>query len=163
MGTYVLRRLLFAIPVLWGIATVVFFLVFAVPGDPADIIMGQHGDARVKAAIHAKYHLDKPILVQYGYFMGRLVQLDLGRSYAQRRKVTAILLDHAGATILLAVASVAVAVVIGMGLGCLAAYKQGSWLDSIVMGISVLGISTPVFWLGLMAILPFCKVLGVIP
>ena len=163
MGRYVARRLLLAIPVLWGIATVVFFLIFAVPGDPADMIMGQHGDARVKAAIHAKYHLDKPILVQYGYFMGRLVRLDLGRSYAQQRRVSEILVEHAGATVLLAVASVVLAVVFGMGLGCLAAYRHGSWLDAVVMGISVLGISTPVFWLGLMVILLFCKVLHVLP
>jgi peptide/nickel transport system permease protein len=163
MGTYILRRLLLAIPVLWGIATAVFFLVFAIPGDPADMLMGQHGDDEVKAAIHAKYHLDKPILVQYGYFMGRLVQFDLGRSYAQKRKVTDILLEHAGATIVLAVTSVAIAVVLGMGLGCLAAYRHGSWVDGAVMATSVLGISTPVFWLGLMAILLFCSVLRLVP
>ena len=163
MGTYIVRRLLLAIPVLWGIATAVFFLVFAAPGDPADMLMGQHGDAKVKAAIHAKYRLDRPVLVQYGYFMGRLVQLDLGRSYAHKRKVSAILLEHAGATLVLAVTSVAISVVLGMGLGCLAAYKHGTWIDGAVMAVAVLGISTPVFWLGLMAILLFCNVLRLVP
>jgi peptide/nickel transport system permease protein len=163
MGVYILRRLLLVIPVLWGIATAVFFLVFAIPGDPADILMGHHPTEEARQAIEAKYHLDKPILVQYGYFMGQLVQLDLGRSYAHKAEVRDILLDHAGATILLAVTSVAIAIVLGMGLGCLAAYTQGSWLDGAVMAVAVLGISTPVFWLGLMGILLFCKVLGVLP
>jgi peptide/nickel transport system permease protein len=163
MGTYILRRALLAIPVLWGIATVVFFLVFAIPGDPADILMGHHPTERARAEIEKKYHLDDPILVRYGYFMGQLVQFDLGRSYAHKANVSTILLERAGATILLAVSSVAIAVVVGMGLGCLAAYKQGSWVDGLVMGVSVLGISTPIFWLGLMGILLFCKVLGVLP
>ncbi len=163
MGTYILRRLLLAIPVLWGIATAVFFLVFAIPGDPAEILMGHHPTEEARKAINAKYRLDKPRLVQYGYFMGRLVQFDLGRSYAHKARVSEILLDRAGATILLALASVVVAVVIGMGLGCLAAYKQGSWIDGIVMGVSVLGISMPVFWLGLMAMLLFCSVLRIVP
>jgi peptide/nickel transport system permease protein len=163
MGTYILRRLLMAVPVLWGIATAVFFLIFAVPGDPADVLMGHHPTEKARKDINKKYHLDRPILVQYASFMGQLVQLDLGRSYARKARVSEILLDHLGATVLLAVTSVAIAVVLGMGLGCLAAYKQGSWLDGVVMGISVLGISTPVFWLGLMAILLFCQVLHVLP
>jgi peptide/nickel transport system permease protein len=163
MGTYILRRLLLAIPVLWGIATAVFFLVFAIPGDPADILMGHHPTEEARKNIEAKYHLDEPVLVQYGYFMGRLVQLDLGRSYAHKAPVSAILFERAGATVLLALTSVIIAVILGMGFGCLAAYNQGSWLDGIVMAISVLGVSVPVFWLGLMGMLLFCKVLGVLP
>jgi len=163
MGTYILRRLLLAIPVLWGIATAVFFLVFAIPGDPADILMGHHPTEEARKNIEAKYHLDRPILVQYGYFMGRLVQLDLGRSYAHKAAVSAILFERAGATVLLALTSVIIAVIVGMGLGCIGAYNQGSWLDGIVMAISVLGVSVPVFWLGLMGMLLFCKVLGVLP
>jgi peptide/nickel transport system permease protein len=163
MGTYILRRLLMAVPVLWGIATAVFLLVFAVPGDPADVLMGHHPTEEARKAINAKYHLDRPVLVQYVSFMGRLVQLDLGRSFSRKARVSEILLDHLGATVLLAVTSVAIAVVLGMGLGCLAAYRHGSWLDGVVMGVSVLGISTPVFWLGLMAILLFCQVLHVLP
>jgi len=163
MGTYIARRLLLTVPVLWAIATAVFFLVFAIPGDPVDVLMGHHPTKEARKAIEAKYHLDEPILVQYGHFLGRLAQFDLGRSYAQKRKVTDILVERAGATVLLAVTSVVLAVVFGMGLGCLAAYKQGSWLDGAVMGTAVLGISMPVFWLGLMAILLFCGVLRVVP
>jgi len=163
MGTYILRRLLLAIPVVWGVATAVFFLVFATPGDPADRLMGHHPTEEARKAIEAKYRLDKPIFVQYGYFMGRLVQFDLGRSYAHKAKVSDILLGRAGATILLALTSVSIAVVVGMSLGCLAAYKQGSWLDGFVMAVSVLGVSVPVFWLGLIAILFFCSLLGVLP
>jgi len=163
MGTYILRRLLLTIPVLWGIATVVFFLLLVVPGDPADALMGHHPTEEARRDINAKYHLDKPRLVQYGYFMWRLVQLDLGRSYAHKARVSEILLERAGATVLLALTALVVAVIVGMTLGFLAAYRQGSWLDGLVMAISVLGISTPVFWLGLMAVLLFCSVLWLLP
>jgi peptide/nickel transport system permease protein len=163
MVNYILRRLLMAIPVLWGIATLVFFLVFAIPGDPADRLMGHHPTEEARQAIEAKYRLDRPILVQYGYFMGRLAQLDLGRSYAHKARVSDILLERAGATVLLALTSVTIAVVVGMGLGCLAAYRQGSWLDGVVMAVSVFGISMPVFWLGLMGVLLFSSLLGILP
>lgn len=163
MGTYVLRRLLLAIPVLWGIATIVFFFVFVIPGDPARALMGQRDDAKVRAAVMAKYGLDRPVHVRYARFMAHLVQFDLGESYVQRRPVARVLLDHAGATFMLAITAVTVAVVVGMGLGCLAAYRQGSWIDSAVMAVAVLGISTPVFWLGLMGILLFCKALQLLP
>lgn len=151
------------IPVVLGIATIVFLLMFAIPGDPARMLIGQRSDPKAEEVIKKKFKLDKPLPVQYFSFLGRLATLDLGRSYVKRTKVRDLLLGNAAATVKLAVASIAIAVVLGVGAGIVGAYFRGRWIDLAVITGSVLGVSIPVFWLGLMLMLVFCVFLKVLP
>ncbi len=151
------------IPVIWGIATIVFLLMFAVPGDPARMLIGQRDDPQARAAIEKKFKLDRPIHVQYFHFLGRLAVFDLGRSYVKRIKVRDLLLANAMPTVKLAAASILIAVVVGVSAGIVAAYFRGKWIDLAMVTASVLGVSIPVFWLGLMLLLLFAVSLRVLP
>ena len=163
MVGYVLRRLLMIIPVVLGIATIVFLLMFAIPGDPARMLIGQRSDPKAEEVIRKKFKLDKPLPVQYFSFLGRLATLDLGRSYVKRTRVRDLLLGNAAATVKLAVASIAIAVLLGVSAGIVGAYFRGRWIDLVVITGSVLGVSIPVFWLGLMLMLVFCVFLRILP
>ncbi len=163
MTTYILRRLLLVVPILLGVATIVFALMFIVPGDPARMLMGQHGDERTLAALRHEMGLDRPVYVQYARFIGRLAVGDLGVSYRQKRPVAEIIRDRFPATAKLAVASMAIAVVIGIIAGILAAVYRNSVWDWLVMVFSLSGISMPVFWLGMMLVLVFASGLGWLP
>jgi len=151
------------IPVVLGIATIVFLLMFAIPGDPARMLIGQRSDPKAEEVIRKKFKLDKPLPVQYFSFLGRLATLDLGRSYVKRTRVRDLLLGNAAATVKLAVASIAIAVLLGVSAGIVGAYFRGRWIDLVVITGSVLGVSIPVFWLGLMLMLVFCVFLRILP
>jgi len=151
------------IPVIWGIATIVFLLMFAVPGDPARMLIGQRNDPEAIAVIKKKFKLDRPLYVQYVHFLGRLATLDLGTSYVKRTKVQKLLLANAMPTVKLAAASIVIAVVVGVSAGIVAAYFRGKWIDMAVITASVLGVSIPVFWLGLMLLLVFSVFLRILP
>ena len=163
MVTFVLRRLLALIPVLWGIATIIFALMFLVPGDPARLLMGQHGDEATLRALHRELGLDQPVQVQYRRFLSRLVQGDLGRSYRQRRSVTAIIAERFPATLRLAAAALVLATILGVAAGLVAAFRPHTWIDNVVTASALFGISTPVFWLGLLLILLFAAQLRWLP
>ena len=163
MISYIVRRFLLVIPILWGAATLVFVLMFMVPGDPARLLMGQHGDERTLEAIRAELGLDQPVYVQYGRYIGRLLKGDLGTSYRQRRPVTEIIAERFPATLKLAMASMAVAIIFGVTAGILAGTFRNSIMDWLVMILSLSGISMPVFWLGMMLILVFASGLGWLP
>lgn len=160
---YIVRRLLMVIPVIWGIATIVFLLMFAVPGDPARMLIGQRSDPAAEKVIREKFKLDRPLHVQYFSFLGRLATLDLGRSYVKKTKVRDLLLGNAMPTVKLAAASILIAVVLGVSAGIVAAYFHGRWIDLTVITGSVLGVSIPIFWLGLMLMLVFSVFLRVLP
>lgn len=163
MTTYILRRLLLVVPILLGVATIVFALMFIVPGDPARMLMGQHGDERTLANLRHEMGLDRPVYVQYARFIGKLAVGDLGVSYRQKRPVAEIIRDRFPATVKLAVTSMIIAVVIGLAAGILAAVYRNSVLDWMVMVFSLSGISMPVFWLGMMLVLVFASGLGWLP
>ncbi len=163
MYGFVLKRLALAVPVLLGIATIIFFLMFAIPGDPVQLLMGQHGDPETAASIRAELGLDKPLYVQYFRFIGRLLKGDLGRSYRQRREVTEILFERLPATLKLGTAALCLAVFFGIGAGIIAALNRNKPVDGVVMVGSLVGISTPVFWLGLMLIVVFAVRLKWLP
>ncbi len=163
MTTYIIRRLLMVIPILLGVATIIFILMFMVPGDPARLMMGQHGDERVLATIRHEMGLDRPLYIQYVKFIGRLVQGDLGMSYRQRRPVATIIAERFPATLKLALTAMTLAVLIGMTLGIIAAVNRNRIWDLLVMVMSLTGISLPVFWLGMMLILVFASGLGWLP
>lgn len=163
MTTYIIRRLLLVIPILLGVATIVFALMFIVPGDPARMLMGQHGDAQTLANLRHELGLDKPVHFQYVMYIGRLLKGDLGMSYRQKRPVAQIIRDRFPATARLAVMSMALAILIGVGTGILAAVYRNTVWDWLVMIFSLSGISMPVFWLGMMLILVFASGLGWLP
>jgi len=159
----VARRLVALIPVLFGISLLVFVLNAVALGDPARAMLGQRGDPELIAQIRKEYALDRPLWVQYATWMGRLVQGNLGRSYHQQRPVGDVIAERFPATFRLAVAATLIAVAAGLGMGIAAALRPGSALDHLLMGAAVIGISTPVFWLGLMLSLLFAVWLGWLP
>jgi len=163
MTSYIIRRFFMVIPILIGAATIVFALMFIVPGDPARLLMGQHGDEKTLASIRHELGLDRPIYVQYGKFIGRLARGNLGVSYRQRRPVAEIIRERFPATAKLAVASMVIAVIFGIAAGIIAAVNRNTVLDWLVMVFSLTGISMPVFWLGMMLILVFAAGLGWLP
>lgn len=163
MTSYILRRLLATIPILLGVATIVFALMFIVPGDPARMLMGQHGDERTLAALRHEMGLDRPMYVQYARFIGRLARGDLGMSYRQKRPVAEIIRDRFPATAKLAAAAMFIAILAGVGAGILAAMHRNTAWDWLIMVLSLSGISMPVFWLGMMLILVFASGLGWLP
>ncbi|MFC1512322.1 ABC transporter permease [Candidatus Latescibacterota bacterium] len=163
MTTYVIRRLLFVFPIILGVATIIFVLMFLVPGDPARLMMGQHGDERVLENIRREMGLDRPVYIQYFRFLGRLARGDLGMSYRQRRPVATIIAERFPATLKLALASMFLAVVFGVTFGVIAAANRNRLFDWLVMILSLTGISLPVFWLGMMLILIFASGLGWLP
>jgi peptide/nickel transport system permease protein len=157
------RRLGALIPVLFGITLLVFILNAVALGDPARAMLGQRGDPELIAQIRQEYALDQPLWVQYATWMGRLLQGNLGRSYHQQRPVSEVIAERFPATFKLAVAATLIAVAAGLTMGIAAALKPGSALDHLLMGAAVVGISTPVFWLGLMLSLFFAVWLGWLP
>jgi len=163
MLTIVCRRLLALVPVLFGVSLLVFLLTAISLGDPARAAMGQRGDPEVVKQIRAEYALDRPLWAQYTTWMARLAQGNLGRSYHQQRPVSEVIGERFPATLRLALAATLIAVVLGLGAGALAALRPGSWSDQLLMTAAVLGISTPVFWLGLMLSLLFAVWLGWLP
>jgi peptide/nickel transport system permease protein len=160
---FLLRRLLSLLPVLWGIATLVFVLMYVIPGDPARLMAGQNADAKTLELLREQMGLDRPMIQRYGIFLAGLARGDLGYSYRQQRPVVRVILERFPATFKLALAAVLIALVFGVSAGVLAAVRHGRFLDYGVMVFSLLGISTPVFWLGLMLIVVFSVWLGWLP
>jgi peptide/nickel transport system permease protein len=161
---YIMRRLLSLVPVLLIAATLVWVLMFYLPGDPARLIAGGQGlDPQVLQSIREEWGLDRPPVLQYLQFLGRLMRGDLGTSYIQHRPVATIIRDHFPATLILAVAAVTLSAAGGLLLGALAAFHRGRLIDNLVLGLALLGTSTPVFWLGLMLMLLFASRLGWLP
>lgn len=160
---YIVKRLLSALPVLLAVSTIVFFLIHAIPGDPVDLIVGEQALAVDRARLAHDLHLDEPIARQYAHFVGGLVTGDLGKSIFDRRTVVSHLADRFGATLMLAVCAMFVAVTIAIPAGIFAAVKRGTLWDQIAMFLALLGISVPNFWLGPVLILIFSVKMGILP
>lgn len=163
MAAYIAKRFLMSLPVMLAVATIVFFLIHAIPGDPVDLILGEQALAADRAQLAGELGLDKPIVSQYVDFLAGLPSGDWGRSLFDKRPVLSHIRDHAWATVLLAVCAMFVAVSIAVPAGVFAAVRQGRFWDQAAMVASLVGISVPNFWLGPVLILVFAVELGVLP
>jgi ABC-type dipeptide/oligopeptide/nickel transport system permease component len=161
--TYVLRRIAASVPVVIGVATMVFALIHAVPGDPAQAMLGETASAADVAALRTSLGLDVPVLVQYGRYLRGLSRADLGTSFRFNTPVSQEIGARIGATAELALAAVVVAVVVALPLGVVGAFFRGQPIDRVTSLASLAGISVPVFWLGPMLALVFAVELGWLP
>ena len=164
MLTYIARRALMAIPILLGIATITFLLNFVfVPGDPVRISMGQHADPETIEMIREELGLNDPLYMQYFKFVGRLVTGDLGESFSNGRPVINMIKERVWATAKLTLAAMGIAVILGVTAGVISAVFPNTWLDYIFMTLAMLGVSMPVYWLGLLMIWLFALNLNLLP
>jgi peptide/nickel transport system permease protein len=160
---FLLRRLLLTIPVLLGVATLVFSLIHLVPGDPVQAMLGDSASPQDIADLRGRLGLDRPLLVQYGSFLKGAIRGDLGSSLRTNQTVTAAILERMPATFELALAAMAVAAAIAIPLGILAAVRAGTGVDYAATTLALLGISMPNFWLGPLLAIVFSIMLGWLP
>lgn len=157
------RRLLLTVPVLLGVATLVFSLIHLIPGDPAQAILGEAAPESDVIELRRQLGLDRPLLEQYGSFLAGLVKGDLGTSLRTGQPVTAQILERMPATMELAAAAMVVAIAFAIPLGIAAAVRRGTWVDHTAMTLALSGISIPNFWLGPLLAIIFAVELGWLP
>ncbi|MTD32111.1 ABC transporter permease [Planomicrobium sp. YIM 101495] len=160
---YVGKRLLQLIPVLLGMTFIVFLIIRAIPGDPAQVILGQQASAEAIKALRTTLGLDEPWYIQYFEYLKGLVTGDLGESLRTRTPVMDEIWPYLAATIELSVFAILIAVIIGVNAGIISAWFQNSWFDYAAMVIALIGVSMPIFWLGLMNQWIFSIELGILP
>ncbi|WP_366922835.1 ABC transporter permease [Metallumcola ferriviriculae] len=163
MIKYIIRRLVMIIPVLVGVSILAFLLIHLIPGNPAVAMLGERATPEQIAHLEEALGLNDPIYVQYGRFMGRILHGDFGRSIHSNSSVLWEMGVRFPATIELTMAAMFVAVVVGMGAGIISAVKPNSIFDHISMGTALVGVSMPIFWLGLMMIYLFGVQLKILP
>jgi ABC-type dipeptide/oligopeptide/nickel transport system permease component len=160
---YLIHRILLTIPVILGVATLVFSLIHLVPGDPAQAMLGEGASAADVADLRGRLGLDRPLVEQYSRFMGGLVRGDLGTSFRTSQPVVAAIAERVPATVELALAAMLVAMLVALPLGIIAAVKRGTAVDHAAMTVALAGISIPNFWLGPMLAIIFSVYLGWLP
>jgi len=163
MTGYLARRLLQLIPILLGVSLLVFMLLHFIPGDPARLFAGLEASEEDIAQIRARFGLDRPLHIQYLMFVGGILRADFGNSIRSGRPVLEELVVRYPTTLKLAVVGGVIMVILGLPAGIISALKPNSFFDNVVMVGALFGISTPVFWLGLMLILLFSVILGWFP
>lgn len=163
MAGYIVKRLLQAVPVLLGVTLVTYLLIFAVPGDQARLALGIRSDIETVQSFRQEWGLDDPWYVQYGRFLWRLSQGDLGRSFATNEKVLNSILERFPATAKLGFAALLLAVVVGIPVGVISAVRPYSKLDDALMSLALVGVSTPTFFLGILLAWTFGYILGWTP
>ncbi|MCY4355870.1 MAG: ABC transporter permease [Truepera sp.] len=164
MWSYIGRRLLILIPVIFGVSFLVFGALYIIPGDAVDRMLAESGaSAETLARLRDQYGLDDPFLVQYGRFLSQMIRFDLGRSIITDRSVKEQIRNQLPATIELTLSALMIAFLFGVPLGVISAINRGSWADAIGMLIALVGVSMPNFWLGLLLIMAFSLQLGWLP
>ena len=160
---FVLYRPLQLIPVLFGISLVTFILVHLIPGDPAKILLGVRGSAEVVAEIHRRYGLDRPIFLQYLYFLVNLLQGQFGLSIIYRAPVLLVVANRIAPTVFLLAYAVLLSILLAVPLASLAAARRGGFADQVIRLFSTIGLGLPAFWMGIMLIMLLSIRLGWFP
>jgi len=153
MSRFILRRLLLAIPTLFGVLVVAFLLLYVAPGDPVESMIGERADSATIARLRAELHVDDPLPQRFGHYASRVLVGDLGNSYITNRPIRQDIRERFPKTLQLAGAAMLLAVLVGVTLGVLSAWAPGGVVDRLSLGIAYLGISFPVYWVGLLLIL----------
>jgi len=163
MFAYIIRRFLILIPTLWGVSVIVFLMLHITPGDPAELLLGERATEQSLEALREHLGLNQPLYVQYGMFLKRLMHGDLGETIWTRQKVWIEIKQRFPATIELSVVAMMISCFFGMIFGIISATKQYSIFDYASMVGALVGVSMPVFWLGLVLMLIFSLELGWFP
>jgi glutathione transport system permease protein len=163
MLTFFARRLTHLIPVLVGVSVIVFLMIHLIPGDPAVLIAGIDATEQDVAVVRESLGLDQPLVVQYGEFLGRIAVGDFGKSFRTGRPVIEEIGFRYWNTMILGLSAVLFGTLLGIATGILTAVYRNGWFDSIVLAVSLLGISIPSFFLGLSLMLLFSVYLGWLP
>lgn len=163
MIAFIVRRLILSIPTLIGVMIVVFLLLYVAPGDPVQDMVGERADAETIARLRKELHLDEPLPKQFALYAGGVLKGDLGNSYITQRPIIRDIKERFPKTLLLAGSAMFLASVLGITIGVLSARNPGGWFDRLGLGLAYLGISFPVYWVGLILILVFAVTLRWLP
>ncbi len=163
MLAFIIRRLVLSIPTLIGVMVVVFLLLYVAPGDPVQDMVGERADAETIARLRKELHLDEPLPKQFMLYAGGVLRGDLGNSYITQRPIIQDIKERFPKTLLLAGSAMLLASVLGITIGVLSARNPGGWFDRLGLGLAYLGISFPVYWVGLILILVFAVNLKWLP
>lgn len=163
MASFILKRILSAVPVLFGLTVIVFAIMAAIPGDPAQAILGSYATPENVARLKRELGLDRSLPEQYGIWLANILQGDFGRSYSLNRPVLAEVMERFGATLILAGVALMLCSIFGLLAGVVSAVRQYGWTDKLVTLFVLVGISTPSFWLGLLMILLFAVTWKLLP
>ena len=163
MFKYIVRRIILLIPILLGVSVIVFGIMYATPGDPAILMLGENAPQEELDSLRERLGLNEPVYVQYGIWIGNVLQLDFGRSIRSGRPVTDEITARLPATVELAILATLLAVAVGVPLGIISANRPNSMVDHVATVAAFGGLAMPVFWQGLMMILIFSLWLGWLP
>ena len=163
MIAFIIRRLMLSIPTLIGVMIVVFLLLYVAPGDPVQDMVGERADAETIARLRKELHLDEPLPKQFILYAGGVFKGDLGNSYITQRPIIRDIKERFPKTLLLAGSAMLLASILGITIGVLSARNPGGWFDRMGLGLAYLGISFPVYWVGLILILIFAVTLRWLP
>ncbi len=163
MTAFIVRRLLLAIPTLLGVLVVAFLLLYVAPGDPVMAMVGERADEETIARLRTELRLDDPLPVQFGHYVAGIARGDLGRSYITNRPIRQDIIERFPKTLQLAGAAMLLATILGVTIGVLSAQHPGGLVDRFGLGLAYLGISFPVYWVGLLLILLFAVTLHWLP
>ena len=163
MFAFIVRRLALSIPTLFGVLVVVFLLLYVAPGDPVQEMVGERADPETIARLRKELHLDEPLLKQFTLYTGGVLRGDFGNSYITQRPIIQDIRERFPKTLLLAGSAMLLASILGITLGVLSARNPGGWFDRLGLGVAYLGISFPVYWVGLILILLFAVILKWLP
>ncbi|MDR0653460.1 MAG: ABC transporter permease [Synergistaceae bacterium] len=163
MLKFIVKRILISVPVLIGVALILFLLLNVVPGDPVTLMMGEHIKPNIIAMFRERMHLDDPVLIRFGRYILNALRGDFGISYKEQREVSELIAMAFPHTVKLTLYAALVSWVIGIPSGIIAAVKQNTFIDRAFMGFSLMGVSLPVFWAGLLAQYVFAYKLAWLP